>query len=550
VEKFAARAQVAVEHVRRSAPLRNFSQRLRARLTSATPPAFVPRGNACQPAGVAKAPSQVYFDSSILKFPREAEWFNRCKVVKKLTWANVKEELWRKSVLSVIIIVALWNVFVSSDIVAAKLQGEGPWRETFREIRDLNVHLQLRFYQLLTSWKPITFVPSRVSLVYIDDDAHWKWLFGDMPTSRGFLATLITNASQPATKASAIALDVQLYAPEREGIDKEERDRANQALLQAIKDAAGNGVPVILATGYYIEKDGRQVLIPGIFTNSQLPLKTADGRCSPGPACAALGYINPPDDRRRIPLVEQLYAENSGPIPYDSFALAVVRAMEGPTRRITSDSVVAEAMKKDDRHPIFGSFIRELPSPEEASKLSDEQRRKYFSTISIMGLYYGDPHAEAQCADRFVLIGGHWRDIQGHGQLMDSHMSPVGEISGLALHANYIESLWQHQFEPEVPVAVGVTIDVLTGLVVYVCFGLTSGIQRFAVLLSAFLIPPLVAFIFLVTFNRYLDFLLPLELYFLHIFYETAKEYGELKHAVTPMGGHRLSRRKEHARRS
>jgi CHASE2 domain-containing sensor protein len=471
-------------------------------------------------------------------------------VVRKFTWAEVKEVLWRKSVLSVIIIVALWNVFVSSDIVAAKLQGEGPWRETFREIRDLNVHLQLRFYQLLTSWKPVKFAPSRVSLVYIDDDTHWKLLFGDMPTSRGFLATLITNASQTKTKAAAIALDVQLYAPEREGIDKEERDRANTALLQAIKDAAGNGVPVILATGYYIEKDGRQVLIPGIFTNSQLPLKTADGRCSPEPACAALGYINPPDDRRRIPLVERLYDEDSGPSPVDSFALAVVRALEGPNREITLDPVVGQAMKNDDRHPIFGSFVRELPSPEEVSKLSDEQRRMYFPTISIMDLYYGDPHAEGQCTNRIVLIGGHWRDIQGHGQLMDRHMSPVGEISGLALHANYIESLLQHQFEPEVPVWVGVIIDVLTGLVVYVCFGLTSGIQRFFVLLSAFLIPPLVAFIFLVTLNRYLDFLLPLELYFLHILYETAKEYSEQKHPVTAIGGHGLSHRKEHARRS
>lgn len=459
----------------------------------------------------------------------------------KFSWANVKQALSRKSVLSVIIIVALWNVFVSSNIIATKLQGEGPWRETFREIRDLNVHLQLRFYQLLTSWKPIKFAPSRVSLVYIDDDTHWKWLYGDMPTSRGFLATLIRNASQPKTKAAAIALDVQLYAPERQGSDKEERDAANQALLKAINDAADNGVPVILATGYYPEKDGRQVLIPGIFTNSQLPLKTSNGGCPPHPACAALGYINPPDDRRRIPLVEQLYTENSGPIPFDSFALAVTRVLEGPNRGITLDPLVAGAIKEGDRHPLFGSFIREYTSPEDILKLSDEQRRKYFPTISIMDLYYGNPQAEGQCTDRILLIGGHWRDIQGHGQLMDSHISPVGEISGLALHANYIESLLQHQFEPEVPVAFGVIIDVLTGLVAYICFGLATGIQKFVVLLLAFLTPPVVAYIFLVTLNLYLDFLLPLELYFLHILYETAKEYSELKHAVTPSGGHGLS---------
>lgn len=454
----------------------------------------------------------------------------------KISWSDVKQTLSQTSVLSVIIIVALWNVLVSSDIVANKMQGVGPWRETFREIRDLNVHLQLRFYQLLTSWKPVKFVPSRVSLVYIDDDAHWKWLFGNMPTNRGFLAALITNAAQPKTKAAAIALDVQLYAPDREGSDEEGRDAANQALLKAIQYAVDQRVPVILATGYYPKEDGSQVLIPGIFASSQLPLKNPNGACPPHPACAALGYINPPDDRRRIPLVELLYAENAGLFPFDSFALAVIRAMEGPNQGITSDPVVAEAIKKGRRHPLYGSFIRESNLPEDLSKLGNEQRRTSFPTIPIMDLYFGDLQAEGLCSDRIVLIGGHWHDIQGHGQLVDSHISPVGTISGLALHANYIESLLQHQFEPEVPVAVGVIIDVLVGLAVYICFGLATGMWKFVVLLSAFLVPPVVAYIFLIGLNLYLDFLLPLELYFLHILYETVKEYSELKHPVTRHG--------------
>ena len=61
------------------------------------------------------------------------------------TWIDIKRALLRPSVLSVFLIVGLWNAFVASDFLADKLQGEAAWQQILGEIRMVNVHLQLRF---------------------------------------------------------------------------------------------------------------------------------------------------------------------------------------------------------------------------------------------------------------------------------------------------------------------------------------------------------------------------------------------------------------------
>jgi hypothetical protein len=42
------------------------------------------------------------------------------------------------------VLVTLWNILLS-DFVAKKLEGKGAVRETLEEIRQVNVHLRLRF---------------------------------------------------------------------------------------------------------------------------------------------------------------------------------------------------------------------------------------------------------------------------------------------------------------------------------------------------------------------------------------------------------------------
>jgi CHASE2 domain-containing sensor protein len=428
-------------------------------------------------------------------------------------WLACRRILWRPSVVSVILIVAVWNLIISSHKLASSLRGRGLWRETANDVREGNVHLQLRLYQWLSSLPAVPRAPKRVSLVFIDDATHWSTLYGDMPTNRSYLAQLIKHASQPNTKAAVIGLDIELDAPLAyvPGMDEPDPKRIeqNKALLGAIFWAADHGVPVVL-TGGYVHKDGRKMRLPTIYKDPQLPLKGTDGSCDHA-ACARLGYVNVPEDRRQIPLVEEYYEwEGSGPFLLDSFALSMVEASDGTLQTTRKNHLVDYAISH--KRPLFGTFMTE----------------DAFPLIDVDALYRGDPAATSACRDRIVLIGGRWHELHGYGALVDGHLSPAGMISGLSFHANYVESLLNDWFSREVPVWVAIVIDAIVGLVIYGLFGSLRKWKFLAIVVSS-LIPVGAAYIALVNFNRYLDFLLPVELYFVHLCYETVQDYVHSK---------------------
>src|SRR3984885_15203172 len=86
---------------------------------------------------------------------------------------ELKKAILKKSAISVFVLVALWNISVSTNVTARFLEGNGPIVETLREIRDLNLHLQMRSYQAMTSVRPGHLNPGNIRLVYIDDEVHW-----------------------------------------------------------------------------------------------------------------------------------------------------------------------------------------------------------------------------------------------------------------------------------------------------------------------------------------------------------------------------------------
>jgi CHASE2 domain-containing sensor protein len=417
----------------------------------------------------------------------------------------------KPSVISVFALVALWNISVSSNLFTRAIEGKGAVRETAREIREVNLHLQLRFYQLLTRVRPIPFQPEYVSLAYIDDDTHWTTLYGIQPTSRAYLARLIKNASQAKTKAAAIGLDIELLAPRQfpEASDAESRATDDQALLEAIQFAGSQGVPVIVSRVFYVDDGGKRVELPNIFTPKELiPPDTDCTRLR----CPSFGYINLPDDKRQIPLASLMkMVDGSNFSTVDSFSLALAKAVRGPLETNRDFFLSRPTLDEDD---ILGTFLPEDQYPE----------------VSVPNLANGESGAEQACAGRVVMIGGHWHDVQGYGDFVDQHLSPAGLMSGLGLHANYLESILQHQFTHELPAWVGILIDLLVGLIIYLCFEVArQWWWKLIVLSCSFCVPVLFAFLFLDLANVYLDFLLPLELYFLHILYAIVEKYFTFK---------------------
>ena len=448
--------------------------------------------------------------------------WNREKKVAKL---RIRKALCKPSVISVFVLVAAWNLSVESKMLPQWLHKRGALSETLAEVRNVNLHIQLRFYQLLTSRRVINLQPGPIRFIYIDDDVHWMNLYGDMPTNRSFLAKLVRNASQPTTKAQAIGLDVELLAPRNfpPGSDAKERVNDNALLKDALRFASSNGVPVVLTTAYYVDEAKRNVRLANIFLDDDLPLQKEDGSCPEAlvaplagnthdhysyPRCVSLGYINAPDDKRQIALSEQLFDPTSGETKkYDSFALALAKAAEGWPPAINNYGPFKDAQNGNEA--IFGSFIAE----------------NTFGDVNTIALAEGNAVAQKACSGKILLIGGNWHSMQGYGQPVDAHLSPVGVISGVAFHANYVASLLQRQFAREVPACVGIVIDLLVGLVIYLAFEMSEGWKKVAGLCFVALIPPVTAYIFLMLANGYLDFLLPVELYLLHIGYETMQEY-------------------------
>jgi CHASE2 domain-containing sensor protein len=424
-------------------------------------------------------------------------------------WVSIKKATLRWSVASVFILVMLWNISVSSRWLSHALEGEGPARETLREVRDTNLHIQMRFYQLLTYLgRPIGLSPDDIRLVYIDDQTHWTQLHGRVPTSRQFLATLIHNASQSPGQARAIGLDVELLAPRNfeDGDDETASQKEDQALLDEIEAAATKGVPVILASAFYTADAGKNVRLPNIYTEEQLQAVGNKLDCK-HMRCPSFGYINIPSDKRQVPVNQKLRTEGDpAEKVQDSFALALAKVVRDPESVQKSLGLKEEEPSEET---IFGTFLPETS----------------YKPVSALSLFYSNPAELKACAGKILLIGGHWRELQGHGALIDTHLSPAGVMSGLGLHANYLASLLDRQFAHEPPLWFDIVMDIVLGLIIYTCFEVAEGWSAVLVLALTAFIPILLAYLFLVTANVYLDFLLPIELYLIHIVYEMIQEY-------------------------
>lgn len=423
---------------------------------------------------------------------------------------EIRRVLLRPSVLIVLLIVGVWNFITSSEMVALAIEGPGLIRGILADVKDLNVRLQLKMYQLLFALLPHRASSANwVTLVFIDDEAHWVTLHGNTPTDRSYLAQLIRNASSIKGKAAAIGLDIELLSPIGiAGVDDSARGGQNDDLLGAIKDAVKGGVPVVLASAYGTQIDRSKVRLAGIFEDTQLPLSGCD-RKSGYSACAMIGYINAPEDRREIPLVENAFqTDHSSPLAFRSFALAVVDAHERGQATTRADPLVAKAI--NNHLPLLGTFI---PEPE------------FQSIINADDLYKGDEKAINYCSGKIVLIGGKWHELPGlpgggYGRVVDTHLSPVGVIPGLLFHANYVESLKSKSFRPMLPSSLGIIVDLIVGVGIYLGFELMKGWKKVVALFLAFLAVPFLAYAFFVNLNLYFDFLLPIELYFLHLGYE------------------------------
>lgn len=427
-------------------------------------------------------------------------------------WDSVKKMTPRQflSLFTVFVLVALWNILVSNSFPASWLEGDGPFREALRDVRNANLDLQLGVYQWLKNTPPIRLQNSNVTLVYIDDGT-WDSLGRSLPVDRAFLANIILQLSLPAdTHARVIGIDVPILDQPilPPGPLHDARKASEDRLLDAIHQATQHGVPVILGGAYGFERGSRErAFLTPLFKEVDL----AQSYDCDHVRCPSYGFINLPEDKRLIPLALRPNNRSDDTTPEDSFALTVVKADLPPDlahARFGNFSSGSDA--------LFGSF---LPEPEDRSPLPSIS---HVTALEVLGADLdangmGQNSAILQkCANKIVIIGPHWHDPLNHGELVDSRISPAGKMSNLVFQADYVESLKQQQTPSEWPLWLGVLIDVVVGLFIVSSFETLAGMKRLLLLSAAFVAPLVLASISMNYFNCYLDFLLPIELYVIH----------------------------------
>lgn len=382
------------------------------------------------------------------------------------------------------------------------------------------VQCQYAFHRALAAVYPRELKAHIVKAVEIDTALHLQ--LGEPATNRKFIATLVENAAKG--RAAVVVLDFKLVVPEgnKEGEDADARKEENARLLQAIETATEAGTEVIVPCWLAPQGHHKFARRPGIFSDSELPL--ADAKKESGAAgkqeaicekaaCARLGNINLPLDKRQIPLVAEMPAEDPCA---DSLSLAAVDAYEERTGifpRTRENRNIEEAIREQEF--VFGSFLTE----------------KRFPKISASALEAGEDEAERSCLGQILVIGGNWRADLGQGERVDAYETPAGTMAGMYLHANYIEALLDERYQKEVPLWLGLLLDLIVGAGLYVSFHRANTLKGKLRVLGLFFVPLVASYIAVANAGFYLDFILPLLGCFVHLGVEFARDYAHLREA-------------------
>jgi CHASE2 domain-containing sensor protein len=146
--------------------------------------------------------------------------------------------------------------------------------------------------------------------------------------------------------------------------------------------------------------------------------------------------------------------------------------------------------------------------------------------------FANDPIVMRKCHHHIVVIGAAWtKNPKGLGGNIEGYDSPVGEMPGVYFHGNYIEDLIGRQYKPGLSVWLGIVIDLVIGLWLYYAYHRAQRKHQWRVLLI-FFVPLVAVYILFYIFNRYLDFVLPLGLCFVHLSWEHLRTYARLRQAM------------------
>jgi CHASE2 domain-containing sensor protein len=276
----------------------------------------------------------------------------------------------------------------------------------------------------------------RVVFVSIGDDEFWK---GDLdrriPVKRDYLARLV--AALDAVDPEIIALDFTLRSPVADGtiVETPAYSRETARLIDVVEHTTNAAIvlPLTVNEFGYDKKTNSYPLDSNIFGHYQFKNPHVKW-----------GYTNLSLDIRRIPLY--LRIKGHDPIPSFSQQMAVILDPGNQSARRSSGA-------------IFGSFMpvtsfRAIPAAEVLSSPAGKWREQVRHHAVIVGSF------------------AH-KDAYGRGPYIDGFQTPVGDVPGAAVHANWVEALVHEHVFPVVPDWARDLVEVLLSLLVSIILART-----------------------------------------------------------------------------
>jgi hypothetical protein len=272
-------------------------------------------------------------------------------------------------------------------------------------------------------------------LVIIGDDEYYgRELAGRKPLNRTYLAKLVKTPCDARARVIALDVDLRVLDPTTDAINDEYKIETGD-LIKAAVSAAADGCQIVLAKTIYKRLDGLYELDPDSYDSYGLcadldrrgtwKRKEANSIQTTPQAYASIhcGYILLNiNDRRLIPGSLQLKEGGS----VESFALAAARAQ------------AAELVPKEGVY--FGSFI-----PKENFDVDTYTATQVLTNTKIKEPNGGPSTVRGQLGGKIVIVAGKWHQFAySRGPLVDMHETPLDQMFGGLIHANFIESLLQH----------------------------------------------------------------------------------------------------------
>lgn len=364
--------------------------------------------------------------------------------------------------------------------------------------RKILVGPRLWFYSLLqkADWRSPAY-SNQVRTVIIGDEEFWKGeLVRRAPLKRKYLAKLIERLDSVHPKAIALDTDLDLQVFDIPVV--KDYDDENEKLRQAIEACKSHVVlpRTLIFEGAPVDEP---TLLPPKLEEYlvQPPLFPKDDFV---PGHVTEGFVSLPYDIRQVPLVVSL----KNGTPMDSFAAAIARVVD--------DGCVESARRNEKDSLPYGTFLSS----------------KGFTELSAKTALQMVPNElEKEIGGKVVLIGGAWhQQSYGQGPQVDLHQTPIGEMGGVTVHANYVDALLRHSTTKPLGEALSLIIEIVLSLVIAVVFAWR--LTPLKKLLGAGLVTLasiLVAFIFWQNLGLFFDFSIPLILLGAHTAFEKVREW-------------------------